>query len=420
MKSHSNKSTRACLLIFLTTLLLGCQSRTIGNIIPQPQTEDTVSEAQGDAGERTFWENNRRTKPPVTAGDSSTDSTGRVFWSRNDAQQAYSKDVNNQPDRLSYVPGDREEFVFLPIDDAIVVGNGKMTMVCRSRDRSACRTGISLQPFQNKRFYFVSDEPHDSEMSGWGYYEIRVENGETLYALNPKSKPKQFLQMYSIPLSAKKTADSFSPEPLIEGSDVMIVGIDSNSGISGISYRLSDGGTIRSDALKRLRALSSAFPENSAKLAELLSDFQVEHDRIENRYFVKVKPYQLRNIRDAKTSSLSAYIGYSEDQGAWLRFKIHHSHTDWLFADRFIVVSGDYRLDVTDADFERDHSGGRIWEWFDGDASSGRLNEALKAISESGEATIRLYGAQYYRDFDVPADQVAFIRTMLEAFDVMR
>lgn len=420
MKANSNKSTRACLLIFLMTLLLGCQSRTIGNIIPQPQTEVTASEAQGDAGERAFWENNRGTKPPATAGDNPTNSTGRVFWGRNDAQQAQSKNANNQPGRQSYVPGDREEFVFLPIDDAIVVGNGKMTMVCRSRDRSACRSGTSLQPFQNKRFYFVSDEPHDSEMSGWGYYEIRVENGETLYALNPKSKPKQFLQMYSIPLSAQKTADSFSPEPLIDGSDVMIVGIDSNSGISGISYRLSDGVTIRSDALKRLRALSIAFPENSANLAELLSDFQVEHDRIENRYFVKVKPYQLRNIIDAKTSSLSAYIGYSEDQGAWLRFKIHHSHTDWLFADRFIVVSGDYRLDVTDADFERDHSGGRIWEWFDGDASSGRLNEALNAISESGEATIRLYGAQYYRDFDVPADQVAFIRTMLEAFDVMR
>jgi hypothetical protein len=85
-----------------------------------------------------------------------------------------------------------------------------------------------------------------------------------------------------------------------------------------------------------------------------------------------------------------------------------------------LLVADDYRLESENAGFQRDHSSGTIWEWMDVSATDGKYYEALSAIANADEATIRFSGRQYYSDFDIPEKQQRLTKDILILFQDMK
>lgn len=307
-----------------------------------------------------------------------------------------------------YEPQMRDQFVFKEITDSLQQFGYRG--FCLEPDFEKCFRGprLNYDAYQGKSFYYETDEPV-AQRGLNRFYPIIVENGQRLF----HEKSTRFLRLNDadiLPLADFLAAKNFIPEPLIEGSSLMLTSIDQSGSIP--EYTMSNGEKLEVALLVHIRELSRQYPKNSATIAEIMSRHSIEYDKVEQRYFVS--PYSGGHF---KGSYLKAYLGH-KDGRHWLRFALRYKAADWLFIKRFVLVAEKYRFESPVDDFERNHSGGKIWEWRDTNAQGNYL-AALRATAESEETTIRFYGKQYYRDFEVPPKQRELIKDMLELHTLM-
>jgi hypothetical protein len=315
-------------------------------------------------------------------------------------------------DSSSYQPGDRKEYLFKEKSSSLQ--KYPIRMFCRTPDQDACFKGISYQDYVGKKFYYTSEQPVKSGgFDGRGFYKVQMGTGEVLYHYR-KKELSSVHDMDIVALKEKEAADGFKKEPIVEGSSTMLTGIRRSSEKYGRTYDLSNGGTISETQLDALRKLSGKFGNDKAAIADQLINFRVTYDKMEDRFFVQPFPYEI------KDTYVIGYIGYKEDSGPWLRAKIHYEADDWLFVDQILLVADNYRLETKEAEFQRDHSSGTIWEWIDVPATNGKYYEALSAIANADEATIRFNGRQYYNDFDIPEKQQQLTKDILKSFHDMK
>lgn len=315
-------------------------------------------------------------------------------------------------DSSSYQPGDRKEYLFKEKSPALQ--KYPIRMFCSTPDQDACFKGIDYQNYVGKKFYYTSEQPVQSGgFGGRGFYELRIETGEVLFHYR-KPDLSAVHDMDIVALKEKEAADAFKKEPVVEGASTMLTGIRRSSEKYGRTYDLSNGETISESQLDALRKLSKKFGDNKASIADHLVNFRVTYDKMEDRFFVQPFPYEIED------TYVIGYIGFKEERGPWLRAKFHYEAEDWLFVDQILLVADDYRLESGNAKFQRDHSSGTIWEWIDVSATDGQYYEALSAIANADEATIRFSGRQYYSDFDIPEKQQRLIKDILILFQDMK
>lgn len=312
----------------------------------------------------------------------------------------------------SYQPGDRKEYLFK--EKSPTLQKYPIRMFCSAPDQDACFKGIDYQKYVGKKFYYTSEQPVQSGgFDGRGFYKLRIETGEVLYHYR-KQELSAVHDMDIVALKEKEAADAFKKEPVVKGASTMLTGIRRSSEKYGRTYDLSNGGTISETQLDALRKLSNKFGDNKASIADQLVNFRVTYDKMEDRFFVQPFPYEIED------TYVIGYIGFREDRGPWLRAKFHYEAEDWLFVDQILLVADDYRLESENVGFQRDHSSGTIWEWMDVSATDGKYYEALSAIANADEATIRFNGRQYYSDFDIPEKQQQLTKDILILFQDMK
>ena len=229
-------------------------------------------------------------------------------------------------DSSSYQPGEEKEYMFK--EKPLSLQKYPIQMFCRTPKENPCLAGLNYKNYVGKKFYYTSEEPFVSDgFSGYGYYELMVETGETLYHYR-KQKVSGVHDMDIIALKEKEAAQSFQEEPIVEGSSVMLTGIRRSSEQYGRTYDLSNGGTISESELSDLRKLSVKFGDKKARIADQLVNFHVTYDKMEDRFFIQPFPYEIRDTH------VIGYIGYKDDSGAWLRAKALYKADNWLFIDK--------------------------------------------------------------------------------------
>lgn len=311
----------------------------------------------------------------------------------------------------NYQPGGRKEYVFKEKKPSFQ--KYPITNFCRIPEKDSCFSGINYSDYVGKKFYYTSDEPIKyGGIGGFYIYELRVNTGETLYHYR-KKELGAIDDTHVIALNDIKAAQSFKEEPIVEGSSIFLTNIKDSSIKFGHIFGLSNGGTITENQLSALRKLSDKFGEKKTQIANLLINFQVNYDKMEDRFFIQPFPYETSG------TYIIGYIGYEDEKGPWLRAKALYRSDDWLFINRALIVADDFRLDTNQVKFERDHSSGAIWEWMDVPATKGKFYDALVAISKASSATIRFNGNQYYKDFDIPKNQKKLIADVLSLFKIM-
>ncbi|OPY88765.1 MAG: hypothetical protein A4E71_00221 [Smithella sp. PtaU1.Bin162] len=126
--------------------------------------------------------------------------------------------------------------------------------------------------------------------------------------------------------------------------------------------------------------------------------------------------------KDASThayhTSVHLYFGKKESASPWLRLKIRYYDNRWLFIKSFFVVADGQRFEKPVAKFNRDNSGGSIWEWYDENVSDADLI-MIKAIIKSKKATVRFIGDQYREDYTITEQEKRALQNVLDAFIAM-
>lgn len=110
------------------------------------------------------------------------------------------------------------------------------------------------------------------------------------------------------------------------------------------------------------------------------------------------------------------YFGTKDGSAASypLRMKIQYYSDDWLFVRSVIVKADDQTFELGLMDFERDNSGGSVWEWSDEQVKNFTFLEATLAAKK---VIVRFNGRQYYDDFILPESQKAAMRDVLLAWE---
>lgn len=103
-----------------------------------------------------------------------------------------------------------------------------------------------------------------------------------------------------------------------------------------------------------------------------------------------------------------------------LRFVIQYFAEDWLFVNRaWAKVDGtNINLPQKSGTFgwERDNSGGNIWEWSDKDIRDSEM-PSIKKFAEGKSVTIRFEGRQYYNDKDITPAQLKAMRDVIAIYE---
>lgn len=130
--------------------------------------------------------------------------------------------------------------------------------------------------------------------------------------------------------------------------------------------------------------------------------------------------YDKSTPRTNNTLNIHSYIGKKENN-VWLRFKMCYKADDWLFVESiaFKVDGENFLLNYgLFNDWERDNSGGSIWEWKDVDMDR-RTWDLVRKIAESDKTMMRYNGRQYYFDREVSAQEKQALKNILFAYEAM-
>lgn len=324
-------------------------------------------------------------------------------------QQA-SFDPSTQSSKPSFVynPKEKEQFVFR--EKAVSLQKYSYNKFCESTQTFACSSNSKFpyQKYVGTKGYFDTSKPVKTDVSGYEFHPVILENGEKYYFVANKRYGGKYASSSPI-ISFEKYTEllSFKPEPLIPGSSIQITGNEIS--LRTKYYNLSNGEKISENNLKLIREVSSRFG-NKPEMSELLLDMKIDKDEVDYRYFISPTGDILR-------SEAKLYISFN-DKKQWLRFKVKYYDDDWLFVSSYKVAADDYRWQSQKMDFERDHSSGSVWEWIDVSATKKEI-EVAKALANAQNAIIRFQGNKYYADKQLQDDQKNSLKKMLKLYSLM-
>lgn len=107
------------------------------------------------------------------------------------------------------------------------------------------------------------------------------------------------------------------------------------------------------------------------------------------------------------------YIG-EKNNSYWLRLKMQYAADDWLFINKAIFLVDGETFPVT-GNWERDNSGGQIWEWIDMPVEESGI-PLLQLIANSKTTKLRYEGNQYRNDREITNKEKDIIKKTLEIY----
>lgn len=118
------------------------------------------------------------------------------------------------------------------------------------------------------------------------------------------------------------------------------------------------------------------------------------------------------------------YFGRNED-GTFtaLRFVAQYYADDWLFVKHAWAKTDSTKVDLPEKSgwngWERDNSGGKIWEWTDTALITPTEIAAVRALANAKSVTVRFEGRQYYNDRTLSVQQIKALKEVLSTYEAV-
>lgn len=275
-----------------------------------------------------------------------------------------------------------------------------------------CGTGPDAKLYSGMKGRLTSLRPVKREF-GRNFFEIEMANGDMLYYNTEHDDA--FSPGGPLSLSEHKQKKEMIGRPIIEGSPIHLESVELEG--SYYTYTLDNGDEIGHFQFPALRALLREVRSNKHKdLVGLIAQLEIEHDRMENRFFIKM-PQEI-GVSDHHYPPIQPYVGFKDGE-TWMRYKLYYRAGRWLFAERVVIVSGSDRRELNSLSFERDNSSRSIWEWADRAATHDDII-TLESVASSADSTVRFYGKQKYADREVSLSQSELINDLLSIYQLLK
>lgn len=267
---------------------------------------------------------------------------------------------------------------------------------------------LPYDSYVGKKGYFTEREPfYDSQM-----YEVReaiIETGELVYLAY--SDKYAFTGQYFITEKPRVKKNQFEPEPLVEGSEIMIVG-KSDIFPDKLEVNSSPERSYTKEEIDAIRELVSIYPQNKLKIVKLITSLNLNFDSFEGRVLITENPY---NNRDSLLS-----LNITIDSGVVYPFmRVKYEAEDWLFVERFSTSADGIKWESPKVEFKRDNGYGKIWEWF----TSRVDNQKIKMLTDMATAensVVRFYGQNYYSDYTMTSKQKEELSQLLQLLSLLK
>ena len=256
------------------------------------------------------------------------------------------------------------------------------------------------------RGYFVTEEPIVEVFND--YYEIMLENGETIYYEVDKDEnlEKKFGSWANVMwYDDYKKATGNVGRPIYEGSSITIASYDKKYDC----YTTNTGVNVYAKTLKNINTFVSTLSSHKREVFEKLIKYNVEYKEFDDKYFI--------SYDDGFKTCVSVYLGRIKDK-VWGRFKVRYHGYDWIFAESYGVLADGYKYNSGKVEFDR-HNSDKVWEASD-EKLVGNIYTAAQEISKSQKAIVRLYGRSGVKDFVVPRTQKKDLGEILELYSLIK
>lgn len=154
--------------------------------------------------------------------------------------------------------------------------------------------------------------------------------------------------------------------------------------------------------------------QKKKSLAALLKGIHKENDDFGGRIIYESKN-SVENWKDDCYLTLSYY---KQNQLCFLIWRVDYYAENWLFIENFTVKADDQKFYVEPSygDINRNNSASSIWEHITLDYKSNK--EAVNAIANSNNTTIRFYGKDYYSDRKLSKAKIKAMKDMLSLYQL--
>lgn len=214
-----------------------------------------------------------------------------------------------------------------------------------------------------------------------------------------------------VPSETRIRIAKFTDEPVVEGSDIRLVGLKQLYGDT-LFYTLSTGGDISETHLKLLREVASKFKAEKAEIAKLLLGLDIRKDEMENAYFVS--SYSRNSFWIG--NDIRLYVNL-KDTVPYLRFTARYRGQYWLFVNSFKVAADDYRWQSPPYAFNRRVASG-VEEWIDIPATPNEIAWTQK-LARAQKAVVRFQGSEHNKDVELTPEQKDGIAKVLRIYKLM-
>lgn len=123
------------------------------------------------------------------------------------------------------------------------------------------------------------------------------------------------------------------------------------------------------------------------------------------------------------SNAVYLYFG-KNDSGVFthLRLVAQYAASDWLFVERAWAKADGVTVNLPQESgrfmgWERDNSGGGIWEWSDKGVTSGEEKTAVRTLANAKKVTVRYEGKRYYNDRNLSEAQLKAMRDVITAYE---
>ena len=312
--------------------------------------------------------------------------------------------------KFSYKPGDREEFIFAKL--APQLQKYGYDDVCfefplMSVYRNCSQDKLDYDDYVGKRGYYANDPATTNK--NHIIRKATLENGKVLYLV--KSDTLHHVGDDFISLEEHLEITAFSPQPIVEGSNVTVTGY-SNLNRGDLSVSSQNKHTYSKAELEFIRDIAKSKPKYQGRIADLLSTLYIEYDDISGIATIKGIP------QNNKSSYLSVKINVDSNKKATPLMSVYYEAKSWLFIHSFIVAADKFRWQSPKLNFKKDNSYRKIWEWNSFYLTS-EANNALLKLAAAKKPIVRFRGSDYYNDYTLTPVQQKELNSLLELNELL-
>jgi len=286
-----------------------------------------------------------------------------------------------------YEPAGREQFVFGEIPPSLQ--KYAYRNVCYEMPKKSISSDCSLDKLPYDKYVglkgYYTKKNAFKDKSNYIAREVVIENGEIAYLVS--SSDYKHVGSNIITLERYNEIKNFKPYPIIEGGSVKVIGYSKLSRDNFILSNENKNSTSK-ESLQLIRKVAKMYPENSPRIADLLSNFIIKEDGFDNRIIIS------DGIGNDYGPKLSMQIVIRQKNDVSSYYIVEYHAENWIFANR-ISVSGNGEIwDSPILDFSRNHSDGVVKERAFTRNNKDSLT-AFKNLSNSENPKIRIYGEKY-------------------------